>query len=209
MKTSLRKSKTLTNFHHSIDSIIVNFQVGNEQYDTIHTHRRDEHGLWQIYPFCMPWLAEQILISYIYPNVNNCPDPYLHISSSFRTCDLLGWSEKCCLCGLLRFCSSIWGRITCLLVKQGTGIFTSVCSLPSPKKNIPSWKYLKQNYILQLLQKIWKSSVDMISIPNKIAIILNSTYPDGGPRQGCTKLFLTGNQPYLNLNWLQDFISIF
>ena len=27
-------------------------------------------------------------------------------------------------------------------------------------------------------------------------------------RQGCTKFFLAGNQPYLNLNWLRDFVHI-
>ena len=42
----------------------------------------------------------------------------------------------------------------------------------------------------------------------KVTSIENSASADGGPRQGCTKFFLAGNQPYLNLNWLRDFVHI-
>ena len=31
----------------------------------------------------------------------------------------------------------------------------------------------------------------------------------GSEDQGCTKLFLAGNQPNLNINWLRDFMRIF
>ena len=109
--------------------------------------------------------------------------------SSFRTCDLLGWSETCCLSALLWFWSSILGRITCLLVKQGTGIllFTSLTSLPSPIKEHSFLKIFKAKLYITFITKDIKSLADMISIPNKITIIFSFTYADGSPRQGCQK----------------------